>query len=611
MHNVKRFPVLRCLLAVLLLLAGLLPGRHAAAQTSWVDLAGGAPGLTNDGQTRTLTWLWTPGGASISGTVDITRTGAGVHFVLAESQLDTTQAFVSSAGEYDNSPYAVSLGGAAGIRQFGSEGEIGRGPNDVPGGQFSTTVIDFRFDGTVSAPDNTILTLFDPGGSEQDSSGTRFSGPATYRFTAFYRGAPVDTSSWTVTVVDPYLPAVTPAQWTWDAPTGTYRLETYPSASTPPGFADYNFPDTLVFIDTRNTTFDRLVLTADGLAFDTMAIGIGSANRPKLPITLDATWVNGRPADAVNLAIAGAGADDATGGSSTAPATTVAALANGVPNQQVTIRETFTRGAISHYGIAWSCRRLDNNVVIASGTGDTGNFLMPADTGVGCNFVNTGRASLRLEKALPFGRTNPGDQFELGVTGPGAPPAVTTTGAGNTATGAVVIATATIGSSYTFTELAAGGANLGTYGSNWSCTNTRADGQQPNGSGTSFSLTPLAGDDLACTFRNSVRPAADLRVRKTVNPAGARTGEVLTYTLVADNLGPDPANGALLRDAPGAGLDCSRPAGTAACTASGGASCPGPSVPVASLVGGGMLIPTLPVGGSVTLTLQCTVTATP
>lgn len=606
MHDTTRILRRRLLVAFALLLAVLLPGREAAAQTSWVSLAGGAPGLTNDGQTRTLTWLWAPGGASISGTVDITRTGAGVHYVLAESQLTTTRAFVPSAGEYDNSPYAVSLGGAAGIMQFGSEGEIGRGPNDVPAGQFSTTVVDFRFDGTVSAPRNTLLTLFDPGAIQLGVAG-----PAVYRFTAFYRGAPVDTSSWTVTVVDPYLPSVTPVNWTWDAPSGTYRLSQYPSASVQPGFADYNFPDTLVFIDTQNTTFDRVVLTAEGLAFDTMAMSIGSANRPNLPITLDAGWTNATVADAVGLAIAGAGAEIATAGSSVAPGSSTAAAANGLPGQTVTIRENFTRGLAGNYDIAWSCRRIGTTTVFASGTGAVGSFTMPADSGAACSFTNTGRAALSLVKRVPYGRRNPTDQFGLAIVGPGAPAPVTTTGLGNTVGGSLSLATATVGSAYTLTESAAASTSLSEYASGWSCSNTLAGGQAPFGDGTSFSVTLVAGDNLSCSFTNSVRPAADLRVRKTVAPAsGGRPGEVLTYTLVAENLGPDPANGALLRDVPGAGLDCSTPSSVAACTGTGGAACAAPTVPVASLLGTGVAIASFPVGGQVTVALQCTVTAT-
>lgn len=594
-------------LLVLLLAITLGNGHDAHAQTtSWVTLAGGDPGLTNDGETRNLTWLWAPGGASISGTVDVARSGAGVHFVFAESHLDTILLAGGANAPYDNSPYATSLGGAAGILQFGSMGEIGRGPNDAPNGSMSTTVIDFRFDGTVTSPDNTILALFDPGAQDLDITGTSVvTGPAEYRFTAFYRGVPVDTSTWTVRVEDPYLPAGTPASWSWNAATGVYRVEIYPSST-----GGVNFPDTVVFIDTNNVTFDRLVLTATGLARDSLGVAIGSANRPNLPITLDAAWTNATAVDAVGLTITGAGAETASAGSAVAPASSTAASANGVLNQLVTIRETFTRGDAADYTITWSCRRLSNNTAFASGTGTSGQFTMPTDSGVACSFTNTGRATLQLQKRLPFGRRVGSDQFTLAIAGPGAPAAVSTSGTGTAATGSVSVGTATVGGSYTFTEAAAAGANLADYGSNWSCTNTRSNGQTPSGHGTSFSLTPVAGDELVCSFNNSVRPAADLQVRKAVNPAGGRTGEVLTYTLTAQNLGPDPANGTLLRDVPGAGLDCSRPASTAICTAGGGAACPAPTVSAASLMGSGIILPVMPVGGSVSLSLQCTVTAT-
>jgi len=91
------------------------------------------------------------------------------------------------------------------------------------------------------------------------------------------------------------------------------------------------------------------------------------------------------------------------------------------------------------------------------------------------------------------------------------------------------------------------------------------------------------------------------------NP-GAGIGNERTFTL--SNAGPNAANGAVLRDAPGAGLDCTTPSSTATCTAGGGASCPGATVPVANLTSpAGVAIPVLPAGGSMVVTMQCTVTA--
>ena len=103
----------------------------------------------------------------------------------------------------------------------------------------------------------------------------------------------------------------------------------------------------------------------------------------------------------------------------------------------------------------------------------------------------------------------------------------------------------------------------------------------------------------------------DVQVVKAVSPTGAvASGSVLNYTLTARNNGPTNATNVLLRDQPGAGLNCTAPSTTATCSASGGASCPGATVPVSSLTGGGVTLPNLPVGGQVVVTMRCTVTAT-
>jgi uncharacterized repeat protein (TIGR01451 family) len=104
---------------------------------------------------------------------------------------------------------------------------------------------------------------------------------------------------------------------------------------------------------------------------------------------------------------------------------------------------------------------------------------------------------------------------------------------------------------------------------------------------------------------------ADIQMTKTVSPTSAvASGSVLTYTLIATNNGPSATTNVLLRDTPGAGLDCTTPSPSATCSASGGASCPGATVPVSTLTGGGVTLPSLPVGGQVAVTMQCTVTAT-
>jgi uncharacterized repeat protein (TIGR01451 family) len=117
-----------------------------------------------------------------------------------------------------------------------------------------------------------------------------------------------------------------------------------------------------------------------------------------------------------------------------------------------------------------------------------------------------------------------------------------------------------------------------------------------------------AGANIICTFTNTLQQA-DLQVVKTASPNPVVSGDVVTYTLVVSNNGPSAASNVLLTDSASAGQTCTTPSTTATCTATGGASCPSPTVPVSTLLGSGVTIPSLPAGGQVSITLQCTVTA--
>ena len=232
-----------------------------------------------------------------------------------------------------------------------------------------------------------------------------------------------------------------------------------------------------------------------------------------------------------------------------------------------------------------------------------------------CNFTNTKQPILRLQKTLPNGRFVAADQFTLTIAGTGGPASVTTTGAGNTATGIATLNPGAVGASYTFSEAGASGANLANYATTYGCTNALIGGQTPSGSGTTFNVTAAAGDDLTCTFANTRNAAADLRLTKTNTPGvngeadqGADTvvsGTATTYTITVTNLGPDAANGAVITDPVPTNLTCS----TATCAAAGGAVCPVPTgaALVTALQGAGATVPTLPNGGSVAITLNCTV----
>lgn len=232
-----------------------------------------------------------------------------------------------------------------------------------------------------------------------------------------------------------------------------------------------------------------------------------------------------------------------------------------------------------------------------------------------CTFTNSRNPILRLQKTLPFGRFVATDQFTLGIAGPGGPASVTTTGSGVTANGVATLNPATVGAVYTLSETAAAGTVLANYNTAYSCTNALSGGQAPSGSGVSFGVTPVAGDDLTCTFANTRIQQADLVLTKTNTPGvngnvdqGGDTlvsGAITNYTIVATNNGPDAANNAVITDPAIAGLACT----TATCTATGGATCPAQTgaALVTALQGAGAVVPILPMGGAVTVVLSCQV----
>jgi uncharacterized repeat protein (TIGR01451 family) len=125
-------------------------------------------------------------------------------------------------------------------------------------------------------------------------------------------------------------------------------------------------------------------------------------------------------------------------------------------------------------------------------------------------------------------------------------------------------------------------------------------------------FSPAAGADLDCTITNALR-VADLRIVKTNDTDSVVFGSPVTYRITVSNDGPDAADGAVLRDpAPTSGLQDCALAAAPACTASGGAACPATGagagqLSIANLQGAGVVLPTLPNGGSVTVSVTCTV----
>ena len=122
------------------------------------------------------------------------------------------------------------------------------------------------------------------------------------------------------------------------------------------------------------------------------------------------------------------------------------------------------------------------------------------------------------------------------------------------------------------------------------------------------------GNNTSAAAATSLVCSADLAITKTDGIASIVSGGTVTYTInVSNPAGGAAADGARLLDPAATGLTCT----AATCTATNGAQCPGgtvngPAVPlvVSTLQAPGYVIPTLPAGGNIAVTLTCAVTAT-
>lgn len=246
--------------------------------------------------------------------------------------------------------------------------------------------------------------------------------------------------------------------------------------------------------------------------------------------------------------------------------------------------------------------------------------LDAAATGAGanlvCTFTNKLVTTVRLQKSLPNGRFLADDQFVLSISSPASVPmSLTTTGSGSTADG-VLVATDVANTTLLLSESGSGTTALVNYTTTYSCTNARAGGQTPNGSGASFTLTPVAGDDLTCTFANTALAMTDLSITKTNSETSLLSGTQTTYVIVARNHGTSSVIDAVVHDMPDDGLSdcvlavpaCEVTAGTAACPVVGSGT---GQLSMTNLqdtgVDGGTWIPNMDMGGEVTIRVTCTV----
>ncbi len=110
----------------------------------------------------------------------------------------------------------------------------------------------------------------------------------------------------------------------------------------------------------------------------------------------------------------------------------------------------------------------------------------------------------------------------------------------------------------------------------------------------------------------AIASQADLEVTKSDETASVFSGDTTSYTLTLTNNGPASANGTTIRDQAAAGLT---KAPITDCTASNGAVCPtigtgAGQLSIANLEAGTVVVPTMPSGGYISITVTASVTAT-
>ena len=204
-----------------------------------------------------------------------------------------------------------------------------------------------------------------------------------------------------------------------------------------------------------------------------------------------------------------------TGGTGTTGST---ALVSGTT---YTLNEFMAAGsvaALSNYTDSISCSNSSagspTTLPTGAGTGVQNSFTLTPLAGdvINCVLTNTPIApSIILNTSLGSSRASNADQFTVQVLNGAATVNgtgnSTTTGSGSNITGGkgtTGITTLTSGTTYALNLIMASGSvtQLIDYGSTITCANSTTGSPTvlPAGSGTNFSLTPLAGDVIACTL---------------------------------------------------------------------------------------------------------------
>ena len=245
--------------------------------------------------------------------------------------------------------------------------------------------------------------------------------------------------------------------------------------------------------------------------------------RGKPTLNLNKTVVSrANAADQFTVTIAHGATTDAAastvgaGGSATTGATT---LTEGTTYTLTDAMAAGSTSVIAQYSKSISCTNstAGSPTVLPSGAGASFSITPLAGDVISCTFSNSPTApTINLSKSITS-RWNAADQFTISIKHAAiSDAAATTSGVGTTATtGATTLAA---GTAYTLAEVMAAGSTstLADYGGTISCANgTAGTGTVlPSGAGTSFTVTPAAGDTISCTITNV--PGPHLALTKSI-----------------------------------------------------------------------------------------------
>jgi uncharacterized repeat protein (TIGR01451 family) len=505
-----------------------------------ITKSAGAPDVTRGG---TITWtiaVTNNGPADMAGPVDTTA-----------NPLKVTDTF--PGGSLVNGPVTSTQTGPAGPCTLG--GSLITCTNGLASGATETLL----FTQTVKAgaaigsvvSNTASVTDFKPGDSNDSATGTTTvkSAPTlNLHKTVSSRASAADQFTVAITNGATTVDAATTSGAGTTAATGsntltagtTYTLSDAMAAGSASSIGQY----TKSISCTNSTGGSATVLPSGSGASFTITPANGDA--------IDCTFTNGATpptlqlskaitsrfaaSDQFTLSVKHAATTDAsatTSGAGTSASTATTAVTAGTT---YTVGESMAGGTstLADYVSSIACTNATGGTgtTLPSGSGQSFSITPAAGDAISCTLTNAAKPHVTLNKTVA-GRVAAGDQFTVAIThGPTTDASVSTSGAGTSATTGSQGLVA--GTTYTLADTLAVGSpsSLSDYLSSIACTNANGSSSTtlPTGSGTSFTLTPAAADNITCTFINTAKPHLTL-----VKSVASRANAADQFTVAVKN----------------------------------------------------------------------------